>query len=343
MNIVPSFLHRRTPLAAMLALSIATGGTGAAVAQDGTGAATPTPSSACEIVPATWTGEQDGTSTPEAPAATPMATPSGDTLDIPVIFLDGIEPAADEDESGTDAVNPLEQDIQAVSNAIAGCLSDARYETLVQITGEEYRGQLVGFGLPLTASEFMGLAEGLPEVGYQILSIENVTATSDTTATAEVTYELAHQVRFATWTFEVRQIDGQDVWTLRDEELMTPVAQGTNTLTVEIADGEYQISDATVEGPSVSIEASNSDERDHEVLVLRLSGDAETDDLLGHTEPGLPEGISYVGQATVPAGSEGTLLLSGLQPGTYTIVDLLPNEQGLPNLANGMETTFEVE
>jgi hypothetical protein len=53
--------------------------------------------------------------------------------------------------------------------------------------------------------------------------------------------------------------------------------------------------------------------------------------------------VSYIGQATVPAGSNGTLLLSGLQPGTYTIVDLLPNAEGLPNLGDGMETTFTVE
>jgi hypothetical protein len=37
------------------------------------------------------------------------------------------------------------------------------------------------------------------------------------------------------------------------------------------------------------------------------------------------------------------LLLSGLQPGEYTIVDLLPNAEGLPNLMGGMEITFTVE
>lgn len=48
---------RRGPLAAALALSVTLGGGMAALAQDGTGAATPTPPSACEIVSATYSGQ----------------------------------------------------------------------------------------------------------------------------------------------------------------------------------------------------------------------------------------------------------------------------------------------
>jgi hypothetical protein len=125
---------------------------------------------------------------------------------------------------------------------------------------------------------------------------------------------------------------------------MAPVAPAnTDTLTVVIDGGGYTIEDATVTGPSVAIKATNAEDTDHEVLVLRLASGVSTDDLLTAAGPSLPEGVTYIGQATVPAGSSGTLLLSGLQPGTYTIVDLLPNEQGLPNLSDGMSITFEVE
>lgn len=332
MNIVfPSF-GRRAPLTAAISLSIAIGGmtSGAAVlAQDGTGAATPTPPTACEIVPAVATGETTAETTPEA-------TPASGS--IPVTFI-GETPEAD--ESATD---PLTTDIETASTAIAGCLTDARYETLVLITGDEYRGQLIGIGAPLTAEEFALFAPALPQVPYQILTVGNVVVESDTEVSAEVTYQLAHQVRLSTWHFELQDVQGTQAWVLRGETPMTPVApENTDTLTVTIEDGAYTIADATVSGPSVAIEASNSAAVDHEILVLRLGSGVTTDDLLTTPGPALPQGVTYIGQATVPAGGSGTLLLSGLQPGTYTIVDLLPNASGLPNLSEGMETTFVVE
>jgi hypothetical protein len=338
MNIVSPSIGRRVSLAATLALSIAVGSLSSgsmAVAQDGTGAATPTPPTACEIVPATATGEPTSAATP---GATTAATPATGTGSIPVTFV------GEDAESGDSTANALTTDIEAASTAIAGCLTDARYETLVLITGEEYRGQLIGIGGPLTDEEFALLAPALPQVPYQILSVENVVAESDTAVTAEVTYQLAHQVRLSTWHFELQEVQGTEAWVLQGETPMTPVApENTETLTVEITGDGYAIADATVSGPSVAIEASNSADADHEVLVLRLAGDVTTDDLLTTPGPSLPQGISYVGQATVPAGGSGTLLLSGLQPGTYTIVDLLPNASGLPNLADGMTITFEVE
>jgi hypothetical protein len=344
MKTAPSFFARRAPLAAIIAASLTMSGS-AALAQDGTGAATPTPPSACEIVPATTTGGATSATPQTAPAESPAATPATGSGNIPVVFV-GASPEADSEaeETETSAADPLTQDLEAASTAIAGCLSDGQYETLVRITGDTYRGQLIGFGAPLSAGEFTLVAPMLPQVPYQIISVENATSTSDTTATAEVTYELAHQLRLSTWEFELQEIDGQDVWTLQSETPMAPVApQNTDTLTVEIGEGGYTIADATVQGPSVAIEASNTDDVDHEVLVLRLASGATTDDLLTNTEPTLPEGVTYIGQATVPAGSQGTLLLSGLQPGTYTIVDLLPNAAGLPNLSDGMEITFTVE
>ena len=343
MNTRTPIALRRTPLAAALALSVALGGAvSTALAQDGTGAATPTPPSACEIVTATYTGQTGDSVTP---MATPgdMATPASGGSDIPVLFF-GETPEAGEGTGGVSVADVLEKDLQASATAIAGCLSDGQYETLVRITGATYRGQLVGAGFPLTDDEFTLIATAMPHVPYQILSIENATATSGTTASADVTYELAHQVRSSTWEFELQEVDGQNVWTLQSETSMTPVAPAnTDTLTVAI-DGEgYTIADAAVTGPSVAIEATNTDDADHEILVLRLGPDVTTDDLLTVTGPSLPEGVTYIGQATVPAGSSGTLLLSGLQPGTYTIVDLLPNAQGLPNLSDGMSITFDVE
>lgn len=333
-------VRRRGSLAAALALSVAFGSVAATLAQDGTGAATPTPPSACEIVAATYTGNTANDITPMA-SPTTIATPASGEMRIPVVFHGGTPAAGKGSEVSIEGV--LTQDLHASATAIAGCLSDGQFETLVRITGEDYRGKLVGIGFPLTEEEFLILAQAMPQVPYQILSVENVASTSDTTATAEVTYELSHQVRLSTWTFELQEIDGKPTWTLQDETAMAPVAPAdTATLTVVIDENGYTIENATVDGPSVAIKATNSDDADHEVLVLRLGPSVTTEDLL-RGGPSLPDGVTYIGQATVPAGGNGTLLLSGLQPGTYTIVDLLPNEQGLPNLSDGMTATFEVK
>lgn len=321
---------RRALVTSALTLTLATGiVAGPASAQDGTGAATPTPPSACEIVPARASfGE----------TATPGATPSVATP----VMTDGATPVSS--PAASTATDSLTQDLEATANAVAGCLSDERYETLVQITGDLYRGQMLGLSEPLSAEDFSTLAITLPDVPYQILSVEKASFTDETSATAVVTYQLAHQVRVSTWDFSRQQVEGQDAWVLESESAMAPVIPvNTSTIEVTIRDNAYTLNEEKVNGPSVALKASNADTVDHELLVLRLEGGATTKTLLQSSGPSLPEGVTFIGQATVPAGSEGTLLLSGLQPGTYTIVDLLPNADAMPNLSGGMEIAFTVE
>jgi hypothetical protein len=112
---------------------------------------------------------------------------------------------------------------------------------------------------------------------------------------------------------------------------------------VEVAENRYTLSTESVSGDSVQFNARNTDPVDHELLVLRMEGDVKTDSLLTTPGPSLPEGITFIGQATIPAGAEGRLLLTDLEPGRYAIVCLLQAENGLPHLADGMETSFTVK
>jgi hypothetical protein len=123
---------------------------------------------------------------------------------------------------------------------------------------------------------------------------------------------------------------------------MTP-ASAPQMVDVQITENRYTLDTDTVSGETVQFNATNADAVDHELLVLRLEGDAKTSDLLTTPGPTLPKGISFIGQATIPAGAEGRLLLADLEPGKYAIVCLLQNEDGLPHLADGMETSFTVE
>lgn len=345
---VPTYalIHRpahRALVTSALALTLATGIiAGPASAQDGTGAATPTPPSACQIVPARAT-TSDEASTPVA--ATAVASPAGQRAlaEASPVTTDSATPVASPVvEASTSDLLP--QDLEATATAIAGCLSDGQYETLTNITGGLYRGQMLGLNEPLDAGDFTALAVTLPDVPYQILSVEDATFTDETTATAVVTYEMAHQVRTSLWEFSLQDVSGQEAWVLERETPMVPkIPADTSTVDVIIAQNAYTLDDETVEGPSVVLSATNNDDVDHEMLVLRLDGDATTQTLLQASGPSLPEDVTFIGQTIVPAGEEGTLLLAGLQPGAYTIVDLLPNAQGLPNLTGGMQATFTVE
>lgn len=329
---------RKTFLAGVCALGCAIGSISVpAFAQDGTGAATPTPPSTCEVIAATVTNSQATV----APASTPIpiTSPAASTpLASPVSGASASSPVP----SAADSSTSLEQDLDATATAIAGCLSDQQFDTLATLTSDTWRGQFLGLETA-NPKDFIALAGTLPPIPYQIISVDNVKATAATTATADVTYESAHQVRTSTWEFRLTDVGGTQAWVLNSETPMAvEIPADAAKLSVTMSDGTFVVDPATVQGPVVAITASNSGTRPHEVLILRFEDGVTTDALLTYTGTGLPKGVTYIGQATVPSGANGTMLLGGLTPGTYTIVDLLPNADGLPNLVDGMTTTFKV-
>jgi len=78
------------------------------------------------------------------------------------------------------------------------------------------------------------------------------------------------------------------------------------------------------------------------MLVLRLDRDLATDAPLRQPVPGLPEGITSIGQVPIRTGERAVLVLVDLPPGTYTLVSLLPAPDGTPQLALGMEARLRV-
>ena len=153
----------------------------------------------------------------------------------------------------------------------------------------------------------------------------------------------AYQQRTGLWTFSKETVDGLNAWVLQSETVIpTDVPDGAAAIDVTFEDSGYELDPDAVEGADVILNLVNPTADDHEALVLRLDEGVTTDALLQSTSASLPEGITLVGQSTVLAGGEGTMLLTGLASGTYTIVDLFPNENGIPYLSTGMVTTFTV-
>lgn len=296
-------------------------------AQDGTGAATPTPPSSC-IIPGT---EIDLANPPTAEVA-PEATPASPVASPVVADVTG------------DAADPLTAELLATANIIAGCLNERNVELYTKITSDEYRGELFGLDDPLSAEAYGELASTLPNIDHRIVELSDVTIVDEATVTARVTYVMAYQQRTAIWTFIQERVDGLQAWVLDREELRAPVVpEGAEEVTIEIADNRYALSSESISTPDIVFSITNADDVDHEALVLRFADGTTTDDLLRNPGPSLPDGVTFIGQATIPAGADGTMVLADLPAGTYTIVCLLPDEDGLPYLSSGMAAEFTVE
>jgi hypothetical protein len=224
------------------------------------------------------------------------------------------------------------------------CFNDRDFSTFAQLTSDSARGTMFGTTDPLPADVFIGLANTLPEDQRSLVAVEDVTRIDDTTVSAQVSYTVASQLRTETWTFTHQRVDGLPTWVLNTIESATAAApKSAVTIEISIADGAYTLDPATVAGPDVVLNVRNTDPTAiHETLILSLEDGVTTDALLQSTGGTLPEGVTLVGQASFAPGGEGQVVLLGLEPGTYTIVDLLPNAEGLPYLSTGMEATFTV-
>lgn len=322
-------------------------GTPAVSAQDGTDASTPTPPVACVIPTATQAGNGSAPSTPVVPSNTPVAQATPANAATPAMPATPANEATPIATSGNDET-ALRDDLNASAKAILACLSSGNVEDLVTFTSDTYRGQLIGSDQPISSVDYAALAPSLPVLSYALIDVTDVVSdvVSDATgskASATVTYTVGKQVRTSTWTFSRGDVAGKSTWILESETPgnVTAAADASN-VDVTIKGNAFSLSAKTIDSQDVLFTIKNGDAEDHEMFVVQLASGTKSDALLTTTGNGLPKGVMFVGQVTVPAGGDGQLLLTGLAKGTYTVVDLFPDKDGLPHLSNGMETTFTV-
>lgn len=286
--------------------------------------AAPTATAASSPAPIIIAPVRRGVGTPVAesrPAATPVAT--------------------------ADPLAPLTAELTEVTYALAACLSEGEAELVAALATERYLGQLYGGDMPLPRDDYLALAAELDPVPTEIRAITGVATDGDDRATAAVTSVVGRQLLVSRWTYrrapEAEREEGQSRWQVdREEPLPFEPPTGTPELAVTIADYSFGLDETTVSGPDVVLSGQNSGDQDHELLVLRLDDGLTTQDLLRGTGPGLPDGVTYIGQATVPVAERVDLVLVDLEPGTYTLVCLFLTPDGIPHLALGMEAAFTV-
>ncbi len=305
-------------------------------------AAAATPSLPVDGVPVDQAGATPVAATPIAsPVASSVASPIASPVASPVA-PDAATPVVEPTPADPNA--QVTDDLGNVTSTLLNCFNDRDYSTFAQLSTDTARGNMFGSDEPMTADVFVGLASTLPEDERELVSVEQVTRIDDTTVSAVVTYTVASQLRSETWTFIHQRVDGLPTWmldTIVPAETIAP--EGAATIDIEIASGSYSLNPATVSGPDVVLNVTNTDSGAvHETLVLQLADGVTTDALLQTTGGALPEGVTLIGQASFAPGGAGQVVLVDLEPGTYTIVDLLINADGLPNLSGGMEATFTV-
>lgn len=319
-------------------------------AQDGTGASTPAPPVTCVIPAATWNGT---TSSSVIPTVTAVATSTAST---PVTgSTPGSTPMVEASPAGPVAAtpaaspvsattNPLEDDLTASATAVLKCLSGGNVDQFVTFTSDTFRGQLIGGDQPISATDYAALAPSLPVLPYALISVTDTISSGEDSASATVTYSVAKQIRTGTWDFTLGKVEGKQTWILQSATPSAVTAPaGAAKVDVTIKSNAFTLSPAKTSSQDVLFTIKNDDAEDHEMFVVQLASGTKSDALLTNTGAGLPKGVTFVGQVTVPADGDGQLLLSGLAKGIYTVVDLFPGKDGLPHLSGGMEATFTVE
>jgi hypothetical protein len=246
------------------------------------------------------------------PLASPIASPIADTAFAPL---------------------PDEDQLRSVVFGVLNCTNLRDFNTLGDLVTNTFLRETFAGGADLPRRDLLLLAEVTVIPQMELIAFDNVAVAGDA-ATAEVLTLIGNQLRHERWEF-VRS-DAASPWKAFQTTPLDPYAvAGSATVDVTINATTMATDPRDIAGGNVVLIASNSDTADHEMLVLRLPSGTTTEILLQQPGPGLPSGVDFIGQMTVTAGDEAVLPLMNLPAGNYVVVDMLLDENGVPNLASG--------
>lgn len=294
--------------------------------------------------------------TANAQSATPVAAgdcappPPAMAPDVPETQISGTPAATPAPVTRVDQAT--ESVIHEVIDSLAACLTAGNAETVTTLVTERYLGDAYGGGERMTRDDYVALAPMAPVVPVTVVSVGEIVFSGDDTATTRVVTIQGKQLRTEDWTFlfvrsrtaSATPTVGEGAWLVHQVTLLPSTAPDGASSVEVVQDGEsIEITPGNIEGPDVAFSIKNTSDATHEFLVLRLANGATIDELIRPTSDTFPANIEVIGQKTIPAGETSPLVLVDLEPGTYTVVCLLPDLDGVPHLALGETTTFTVE
>jgi hypothetical protein len=280
--------------------------------------------------------------------ASPVRAQSDIECEMPRPLTAAESDDADESRDDGPSTTPVTQrdllrsGLEHLVRVVATCKSEGDFETMSRLVSERYLGQVYGGGPRMSRESFLSLASALPTPRIRFREFGSFKVIEPGKARANVKLIVGNQVTYEQINFvEEKRRPGH--W-LIDSIRPLRVQPPRNRVDVEvtIANNRYAPDVLTADNRTVNIRASNSDADDHELLVLQFQDGVTIGSLIAHRGPDFPEGVTYLGQVTIPARSSGNIVLVGLRPGTYVIVDLLPSANGVPHLSLGMQATLTV-
>ena len=232
--------------------------------------------------------------------------------------------------------------LETLVRAYAACQTSGDFATMSRMVTESYLGQVYGGGPRMARSTFLELAGALPTPAVRFRSFDDMSTEDDGQIRANVKLVVGNQLTFERLYF-IEEEQRPGVWLINaTEPLRVQPPREHSTLDVSIAGDQYSPAQLTAVGPTIEVNLTNSDIEDHEFLVLKFPEGIGPGALLIAPGPGLPDGVEYIAQVTIPGSTSTNLVLVGMKPGTYTVVDLLPTESGVPHLALGMQATLTI-
>lgn len=268
--------------------------------------------------------------------ATPVATQTATATATPRAVTSAATPIP-ADSSASDIADA--ETLRSLAFSIVNCTSQGDFAALGELVTTNYLSETFAGGDKLSRTDLLALASVTVIPQQSLIAFDSVEVNGDT-GSAEVIYTSGSQLLHQQWNFITN--DSGD-WVLDSQTSLEPLAlEGSVTTNVTIKNG-IKTNPREVEGGNVVLLGENTEKVDHEMLVLRLPSGSSTDLLLQQPGPGLPDGVQFIGQMTVPAGGEAILPLINLAPGNYVVVCMLLDDNGAPYLADGYKARLIVQ
>ncbi|CAN5403646.1 hypothetical protein BH09CHL1_BH09CHL1_11570 [soil metagenome] len=270
-------------------------------------------------------------------AATPAATQTATATATPRATVSAATPIP-ADSSVSDIAGA--ETLRSLAFSIVNCTSQGDFAALGELVTTNYLSETFAGGDKLSRTDLLALAAVTVVPQQSLIAFDNVEVGADT-GTAEVIYTSGSQLLHQQWHFITDEKSGD--WVLDNQTSLDPLAlEGSVTTNVTINKG-IKTDPREVVGGNVVLLGENTEKVDHEMLVLRLPSGTSTDLLLQQPGPGLPDGVQFIGQMTVPANGEAILPLINLAPGNYVVVCMLLDDNGAPYLADGYKARLIVQ
>jgi hypothetical protein len=275
----------------------------------------------------------------EAPALPPGTPTTMEELASPEAAVSGEgttgaeAPAAAVEPAGTPADEATaERTISAAENLIE-CLSSGDALGFAALVTPNYLLTEYGMTNPY---DMQYVFEGMP--AFELLAAEAVQTHDDVRMSVEVTTVIGgSQVD----RFRAYFVEGEQGYLLLDDEVSLPIAAET-TVAVRMVDYSFELSQTTIPSDTlIAFDIENAGEYPHEFVVVQLPEGVSVEDALA--DPALGESVVFLGGAFAEPGGTTYMGLTGLAPGTYTVVCFVDTPEGIPHVMRGMIAELVVD